>query len=65
MWILLERKKKPKYSIVDVTSSYLGDSSPTDLSENSILKHGQEFSQHFANGLADNWSQVRISLLVC
>lgn len=44
-----------------VSCSRRGDIISTDLSENSILKHGQEFSQHFANGLADNWSQVRLA----
>ncbi|PIK47878.1 hypothetical protein BSL78_15253 [Apostichopus japonicus] len=41
-----------------------GENVSTDLSENTILKYGQDFSQHFANGLADNWSQVRLAASV-
>ena len=28
------------------------------LEENMIYQHGDEFAQHLARGLADNWSQV-------
>jgi hypothetical protein len=27
--------------------------------ENSVYRHGKEFSEHLGKGLADNWSQVR------
>ena len=28
---------------------------------NSVVKYGHEFAKYFANGLADNWSQVRLA----
>ncbi|KAJ8045682.1 putative serine/threonine-protein phosphatase PP2A regulatory subunit [Holothuria leucospilota] len=31
---------------------------------NTILQFGQQFAQHLANGLADNWSQVRLAASV-
>ena len=31
------------------------------LERNMIFQHGDEFAQHLARGLADNWSQVRLA----
>ena len=32
--------------------------------ENSVYRHGKEFSEHLGKGLADNWSQVRLAASV-
>ena len=37
-----------------------GSSNDANVS-NSVAKHGHEFAKHFAKGLADNWSQVRLA----
>ena len=44
-----------------------GDDDQMELDEgvmtddNTILQHGEQFARHLADGLADNWSQVRIN----
>ena len=30
-----------------------------EVDENAIYLYGNQFAEHLANGLADNWSQVR------
>ena len=30
----------------------------TDQEDNAVYRHGEQFSQQLAKGLADNWSQV-------
>lgn len=32
--------------------------------DNSVYRHGREFSEHLGKGLADNWSQVRLAASV-
>lgn len=33
-------------------------------SDNAIFRHGDQFSEYLARGLADNWSQVRLAASV-